>query len=546
MVFFSTLFISLLLTVVTIPPLTKLALKLQLLDVPDERKMHSVPIPRCGGVAMAFGALTPIAYWYIDNPFVLAFLAAATCIVFFGIADDFFGLSPRWKFIGQIAAALLVILWGDVKIVSLGALLPEGMMLPDYLSVPLTLLVLVGVTNAVNLADGLDGLAGGLSLLNVCFIGYLAMVTESMIAALACLALAGAIFGFLRFNTHPATIFMGDSGSQLLGFAAVSLALLVTQNSPALSPTLPLLLFGLPVLDTLTVMVMRIRDGRSPFSPDKRHFHHRLLNLGLNHAEAVVFIYLLQSVLVICTYFLRFHTGWTILAVYLVFSLSLLTFFQVAQSAQWGQSRWSILDRIKNWFKSLKGQRRMLAFAYPCFTYIFYCLVFLVSQLPEQVSHNVAMLILFLGPMILLVQRYRSGLLGKFIRIIFFLIIPATIYYGDARLFSLFGERGDSILNFSLILLFLISILISSSSTRKKGIWSTPLDFLIMIIMAILPHLAGLSLHDQRLGLIALKSIILIISFEVLLAEQRGEYRLIAWIMAGSALLSSARFFINI
>src|SRR5665647_346939 len=123
MTFFSTLLISVLLTVLTIPPLIVLALRLQMVDVPDVRKVHAVPIPRCGGIAMAIGAFTPIAYWYSGSPFILSFLAAASLIVFFGIADDFLGLSPRWKFLGQIAAALIVIYWGGVKIVFLGALL---------------------------------------------------------------------------------------------------------------------------------------------------------------------------------------------------------------------------------------------------------------------------------------------------------------------------------------------------------------------------------------------------------------------------------------
>jgi UDP-GlcNAc:undecaprenyl-phosphate GlcNAc-1-phosphate transferase len=170
---------------------------------------------------------------------------------------------------------------------TLGALLPDGALLPAWVAVPLTVVAIIGVTNAINLADGLDGLAGGISLLSFCCIGYLAYLEGDISVGLAALAFIGAIFGFLRFNTHPATIFMGDTGSQLLGFAAITLSLALTQRQTALSPLLPLILLGFPVLDTLTVMITRILRKRSPFSADRNHFHHNLLDLGFRHPESV-------------------------------------------------------------------------------------------------------------------------------------------------------------------------------------------------------------------------------------------------------------------
>jgi len=531
-VFFSTLFISLLLTVVTIPLLTRMALRFNLLDVPDERKSHKVPIPRCGGLAMAFGALTPMAYWYAGDPFIVSFLAAASCIVFFGIADDFFGLSPRWKFLGQILAALIVIVFGGVKIVSLGALLPDGVLLPLGLSVPLTLLTLVGVTNAVNLSDGLDGLAGGMSLLNVCFIGYLAVISGNTTIALASLAMTGAIFGFLRFNTHPASIFMGDSGSQLLGFSAVTFSLAVTQQAAAISPLAPLLLFGLPILDTLTVMITRIVNGLSPFSPDRRHFHHRLLRIGLGHAEAVLALYLLQAILVLMAFFLRFQSGWLILSFYLLFSASILYFFYYASKVGWQQIRWQPLDRAKSWFKAVRGPRRILAVAFPGFRYLFYVLILACSFLPQKCEPLPALALLAPAGAILLACFFRPEALGRLIRIVFFLLIPIAVYRGDCQALSLLGCGGDKLVNGIFVLLFILSILVSFFSTRQKGIWSTPLDFLILLLMIILPNLAGIGYHNQRLGLVGLKCIILIISFEVLIAEMRGNNKGVATAMA--------------
>lgn len=543
MVFFSTLFISLLLTVVTIPPLTRLALRLQLVDVPDERKTHKAMIPRCGGVAIAFGALTPMAYWYAGDPFIVSFLVAASCIVFFGIADDFFGLRPGWKFFGQILAALIVIIWGGVKIVSLGVLLPEGVVLPVGISVPLTMLVLVGVTNAINLSDGLDGLAGGMSLMNICFIGYLAIITGNMAIALASLAMGGAIFGFLRFNTHPASIFMGDSGSQLLGFSAVTFALVLTQEMAAFSPLVPLLLFGLPVLDTLTVMTVRIFNGRSPFSPDRRHFHHRLLQIGFGHAEAVVVLYLLQSMLVALTFFLRFQSSWLILAVYILFSLALMAFFYYTKVAGWRQKRWPFLDHIKIWFKEIRGQRRILAVSFPFFRYLFYVLLFLSSLLPAKPDTVAAIAFLVLGGAILLVHLVFPKVLGRVIRTLFFLIIPMVVYWGDQSLSALVGSVGDQLFNCLFVLLFAVSIVVSFFSTRQKGIWSTPLDFLILLLLINFPNVASLSYHSQRLGFVGLKCIVLIIAFEVLFAEMRGDYKGVTRTMAFSCCVFSLRWF---
>lgn len=544
MAFFSTLFISLLLTVATIPPLTWLALRFKLLDVPDERKSHKKPIPRCGGLAIAFGALTPIAYWFADNPLIVSFLVAATCIVFFGIADDFLGLSPRWKFLGQILAALIVIFFGGVKIVSLGALLPEDVLLPTSISVPLTLLVLVGVTNAVNLSDGLDGLAGGVSLLNVCFIGYLSVIIGNTAIALASLALVGAIFGFLRFNTHPASIFMGDSGSQLLGFSAITFAVVVTQQSVAISPLVPLLLFGLPVLDTLTVMTTRIRRGRSPFAPDRRHFHHQLLEVGLGHAEAVVAFYLLQAILVLLAFLLRFQSSWLLLSAGVLFASTVLYFFQHARKAGWQQRRWPPLDRAKVWFTSVREKRRVLAVCFPGFRYLLYGLIVVMGLLPQKWDPVLALYLLLPAGAILLVQRLRPQVLDRLIRLVFFLLIPMAIYWADSRVLALFGSIGDQAMNGIFILLFMLSIVVSLFSSRRKGIWSTPLDFLILLLMIVLPNLADISFQNQRLGLVGLKCIILIVSFEVLLSEVRGNLKGISTAMVFSLCIYTLRSFL--
>ena len=230
--------------------MSKLAARFHMVDFPNPRKVHVRPIPRIGGVAMAIGAFVPIILWSTLNDFVIAYLLGAIVICVFGFIDDMRELGYKAKFLAQIAAAVIVVAYGDVRIDSLGSLLPAGVELPDWFSIALTLLAIIGVINAINLADGLDGLAGGITLLSFFAIGYLAYVMEDQLIMLISLSMAGAIFGFLRFNTHPATLFMGDTGSQLLGFTAIVLALKITQNDSALSPVLPLIILGFPILDT--------------------------------------------------------------------------------------------------------------------------------------------------------------------------------------------------------------------------------------------------------------------------------------------------------
>src|SRR5438874_10204606 len=292
---------------VLIPPLGGMAEWLHVVDGPAARKVHGTPVPRLGGVAMAIGAVLPPIMWATMDSRMVGFLCGVAVILFFGLWDDIKGIDYRLKFLGQIIAVLIVVLYGRMVIRYVPFLGLEP--LPDYVALPLTVFALVGVTNAINLADGLDGLAGGITLLSLGMIAILAHPSGDVRVLLATIAVIGSIVGFLRFNTYPARIFMGDGGSQFLGFCAGVLAVMLTQNvNTALSPALPLLILGLPILDTLLVMGERLYEGRSPFVADRKHIHHRLLALGFDHYEAVIAIYVLQSVLIVGAYFLRFES----------------------------------------------------------------------------------------------------------------------------------------------------------------------------------------------------------------------------------------------
>lgn len=204
------------------------------------------------------------------------------------------------------------------------------------MSLPLTVLFLVGVTNAVNLADGLDGLAGGTTFLCLCALALLSSIGVPGSSTALALAFAGAVLGFLRFNTYPASVFMGDAGSQLLGFSIGVLSIRATQSvSSEISAAIPILLLAVPILDTLSVMVQRIGEGRSPFSPDQNHIHHKLLALGFDHHEAVMVIYVVQGALFVVAYLLRYESDVVILGFVGAFFVATITALQIAARTGW-------------------------------------------------------------------------------------------------------------------------------------------------------------------------------------------------------------------
>lgn len=527
----ATLIIAMLLTVMLIPVVSTLAIRFQAVDVPNERKVHLRPIPRIGGVAMAMGAFVPILIWNFADGFVRAYLIGASILIATGLIDDLRELSPRFKFGGQFAAAAVALFMGGVKISSLGSLLPESATLPDLVAIPLTLIAIVGVTNAVNMADGLDGLAGGICLLIFCAIGYLAFRDGSSSIGLVALALAGVIFGFLRFNTHPASIFMGDAGSQFLGFSAVTLALSLTQESDSLSPLLPLILLGLPVLDTLTVMGIRASQGRSIFSADRNHIHHSLMQIGLRHPESVLVIYVIQAVLVLVAVKLRFHSDWSILGGYALFSLSVTGFFAYARRTGWQVRRFDILDVvIMGRLRQVKGEGEVIRLAFRCFEWGVPALLLVSCLRPVRVPDYVAVA----GPAFLLllalVRGIRPEWSGGAIRVIIYLLVPFVVYHGDTGTGSLPGGVGERLYEGAFGVLALLMVVISKFSRRREGFRSTPLDLLVIMLAVAVSGLPVQPMEHHRLGFMAAKIIILYFGFEVLMAELRGKYgRLSAW-----------------
>lgn len=327
--------VALLVAMALVPWLVRAAHRLALVDAPGERKVHVLPIPRVGGLAMAAGVVAALAAAAMATPAALlgpterAFLAGALVLLVAGVVDDRYDLDYRYKLLGQLVAAAIAVAGG---VLITGLTLQGRVELPFAASVVLTVAFLVGVTNAINLSDGLDGLAGGLVVLCLSAVALFAHHAGREPTLVLALAFLGAVLGFLRHNTHPAIVFMGDAGSQVLGYAVAALCVLATQQeSTTFSAALPLLLLGIPVLDTASVIVRRLAAGRSPFAADRNHLHHRLLALGLSHRDSVTFLYGAQSVLFLAAYVLRFESDLVILLAYGAFSALLLVPLAVAE-----------------------------------------------------------------------------------------------------------------------------------------------------------------------------------------------------------------------
>lgn len=284
------------------PVVIGIANKINALDVPkDERRVHKKPIPLIGGLAIFYGFVISVLCFAVIDKTTMGILIGALIMVTVGIIDDIKDLPAKVKLLFQIIAALIAV-WFGIKIGYIENPFSEWFG-PTYinlkwLSVPITVIWIIGVTNAVNLIDGLDGLAVGISTIASVTFLVLTLFSQNLNVAIMTAALAGAGFGFLPYNFNPAKIFMGDTGSTFLGFvlACISVQGLLKFHA-VISFAVPVLILGLPIFDTLFAILRRLFTGRSIMSPDRGHLHHRLLDMGFSQRQTVTILYTLTSIL---------------------------------------------------------------------------------------------------------------------------------------------------------------------------------------------------------------------------------------------------------
>lgn len=485
MYFFLAFVLSLFLTLVLTPELARAARRLGLVDIPNARKVHAHPIPRCGGIGIAFATLIPVLMWTPLDQQTLACLIAAGLVLGIGVCDDIRSIDPRWRLLGQIVAAIIVMQAGVLlRHIPFIPLDPA----PEYISYPITALFLVGLINAVNLFDGLDGLAGGCVVLTLSAIALLGLQSGADELALTAFAIIGALFGFLRYNTHPAKVFMGDAGSNWLGFTiGVLCVLLLDRPGTALNPALTALLIGLPTLDLLVVVVQRVARKQSPFVADRKHFHHKMLDLGFRHYETVAAIYVVQSVMVASALVLRYCSEGVLVGVYA--SLATLALTPVLSLHRVGWHRSTEADgRVDLPALAYRWRARLPSLAIALLTSGLTLYFTLGSLAPVEVSKDLA--VLALGAAALLVGdlafvRDRSSTGAR---------VGVFIAAATAAHFMISWCEYSATVGFAIYALLAIMAVILAASVvtcRREPFRVTPQDLLILFVAVVIPNLSG-------------------------------------------------------
>jgi len=284
------------------PLVRRIAIRFDAVDQPDQRRVNDMPVPRGGGVAVAIGFVTVTlgllalnnAVHFVAIPAtvqlddLLGLLAGGILATVLGVLDDAFDLRARWQFASQIALALFAIAFGFIVEFIANPLGPGMVRFAEPFAIAFSILWIAGMINSINFIDGLDGLSSGIGLIAAVTLGLISLtpqVDQPFIAVL-CFVLAGSLLGFLRWNFQPATIFAGTSGVMFLGYTLALLSILGTAKV-----AVAMLVLGVPIIDAFWIIVRRVAAGRSPFSPDRGHFHHRLLDIGLTHRQTVLLIY---------------------------------------------------------------------------------------------------------------------------------------------------------------------------------------------------------------------------------------------------------------
>ncbi|MGM0471014.1 MAG: glycosyltransferase family 4 protein [Bacillota bacterium] len=288
--------IAFVVTYLSTPIVSQLALKIGAVDQPNLRRINQHAVVNWGGLAIYLGFITAILTTLSLDLKLVGLIVGSTLILVVGLIDDYYELTPISKLIGQLAAALVVIKLGiKIEFITnpLGGVLSLG-----YFSLPLTIIWIVGITNTVNLIDGLDGLAAGIAAIAAVTLFIVAGQETNLMVMTLAVMIVGVCIGFLQYNFNPASIFMGDSGSLLLGFLLAVISIMgALKSAAAITLVIPVLALGVPIVDTLLAIIRRHYSGKSIFKADQSHLHHRLLELGLTQKETVIVLYLVSITL---------------------------------------------------------------------------------------------------------------------------------------------------------------------------------------------------------------------------------------------------------
>ena len=508
-------FLALLSSLILIPILMKYASQLGLVDNPagNARKLHKAPMPRSGGLGIIIPTAVAILVVLPWDDSIFSFLFSSLVIIGFGLLDDVIELKPIQKLVGQALGVTLAMVGG--MIISNVPFIDNA---PTWISYALTFAFVMAVINGVNFSDGMDGLAAGTTLMALVVIFLLAVDSGNLQVAIIAASICAALVGFLRFNTHPATIFMGDAGSQFLGFSVAWLAITVSQaETSTLTPLMPLLILGIPIMDVLQVICVRIKKKLPLPGPDKEHFHHQIGKLGLRQNGVVAAIYLLQLILLSGAFLLQHDSDATVLGFYICYLMVVLGVLYIVHAQGWrmrGANTFGGINRRNGIF-------RQVSFLHPYsgkfFGIVTAALLCLFAVMSTEMPKGFIYIALALATSILCL---RLAVRGRFALLI------ARVSTYTATTFCVYGMALSSPSHetfgiFDLLLTIMaIALAVSVRTTRKQYFWLTPQDLLVLFFVILLAPSLSLDLGPNvNSGALIFHTILLLYICEYVLAR---------------------------
>lgn len=545
---------SLVFTFAAIPLIVRFAHVYGLHDQPDlvagsktgdySRRIHDKPIPRLGGVAMVTGFFASMLIW--ASPLPIKSIYFASLIIFLvGVLDDIFTLSAITRLISQIAASLFAIWFSGLSLNTIYLTQDLVIHLHPVVGTFVSLFVLVGAINAVNLSDGLDGLAGGLVLIGVLTLSMLYFLSTHDLQLFVCLSvpIIGSVLGFLRYNTHPATIFMGDGGSNWLGFmvgilvlfASTGIGIKDTELVFAQYRTVPfissLACLSVPIIDTAIVIVRRLIAGKSPLSADKNHFHHTLMNLGFSHPQSVSLIYFIA--------FLAGVAGMMPVAfpryeyfVWIPYLTAMLLILLIPASLRLDLSKVAEVTRAtRSYTVSLTRHRTVRRFVHYIEIvnrYGIYCILAiapLLAGVPPRAIGFAAMGGLFLLVLSIFVKDHQNFFVSFVISITSSIVLTAVNF--NTLFVDFMGNRYNIhfLYNYAFIALMVMSFIYLILTMSKRSLFISPTDFLVVSLPLLYLFVPDPYQSDYRLSIISLRSLVLFIAIRAITKRQFGAIR---------------------
>jgi UDP-GlcNAc:undecaprenyl-phosphate GlcNAc-1-phosphate transferase len=494
-----------------------------MMDKPSKRKVHQVPVPRVGGWGIVLGALLPLFILLPSDKVFHAYLLGALVLIIFGIWDDCREIGHYTKFVGQLMAVIPMVIYADLYVSSLPFLGLDS--LPRGVAMVFTVFALIGVINALNHSDGLDGLAAGESLLSLGAITFLTYHSGTYFATLISVATIGGVLGFLRYNTHPAIVFMGDGGSQFLGFTLGFLTVLLTQEiDTELSPAAVLLLLGLPIVDILVVLKKRIVQGKNWFRASRNHVHHRLLELGFVHQESVVIIYTVQILFITAAMLLRYESDWLILLSFALICTVLYLPLNISERTGWKifrvKDQWAFVQALsyaRHKFLVVIP-RRFLDITIPGYLVIG---SLIIIEVPRDFS--IAAAVIFI---LLLLEPFINKTTRSIVRRTLIYLIAAFVIYLHFDYPSVLTPWMTPLRYgfFFLIALSVAAAVRFSPRRRRFEFQTTAMDYLmVFLVLAALGYLT-IQQAENWIGMFVVKLIIVLYACELSIIEKRERW----------------------